>query len=63
MKIVDPRAPCSPRHGRSKAEKVACCPESKLLETAASVAEGEAASASVVIGRDTRSCWAAQSDA
>ncbi|CAH0375290.1 unnamed protein product [Pelagomonas calceolata] len=54
VKIVDPTGAMLAQAWESKAEKVACCPESQLLETLASVAEGEAASASVVIGRDTR---------
>ena len=54
VKIVDPTGAMLSQAWESKAEKVACCPESKLLEVLASVAEGEAASASVVIGRDTR---------
>ena len=54
VKIVDPTGAMLAQAWESKAEKVACCPESQLLEVLASVAEGEAASASVVIGRDTR---------
>ena len=54
VKIVDPTGAMLAQDWESKAEKVACCPESKLLETLARVAEGEAASASVVVGRDTR---------
>ena len=54
VKIVDPTGAMLSQEWESKAEKVACCPESQLLEVLASVAEGEAASASVVIGRDTR---------
>ena len=54
VKIVDPTGAMLAQAWEGKAEKVACCPESKLLEVLASVAEGEAASASVVIGRDTR---------
>ena len=54
VKIVDPTGAMLSQEWEGKAEKVACCPKSKLLEVLASVAEGEAASASVVIGRDTR---------
>ena len=43
VKIVDPTGAMLAQAWESKAEKVACCPESKLLEVLASVAEGEAA--------------------
>ena len=54
VKIVDPTGAMLSQEWESKAEKVACCPESKLLSILAEVAEGEVASASVVVGRDTR---------
>ena len=54
VKIVDPSGAMLAQAWEAKAERVACCPESRLRETLAAVAEGEADHAVVVVGRDTR---------